>query len=312
MKAKLFVAALATLAFASCSETETVEMPSSAAIKFDNAFVGNAVRGEVNNGNFTKFKVFGGYGESNVSVWNNVFDNVVVNKEDGTWTAEQIQYWQAGMSYVFQAYASETTGTPTVDGVEFASYTVSPTTQEDLLVSDVVTKSSVDVSNPGTVDFTFSHLLSMVKFTFSSTLADNVTINISELKIQNMPNTGKYTVAGGWTELTGTEEFGFNDVNGVKLSAAQSSDAKIVMPQNVGTITASFKVTTTGALTIEKTHTVTLPAVDLEKGKRYNFTAELTPENIDNNPLKPITFTVKKVEDWVDNTPGGNDGGVTF
>lgn len=308
MKAKLFVAALATLAFASCSETETVEMPSSAAIKFDNAFVGNAVRGEVNNGNFTKFNVFGGF-DGNLT---NVFNNVVVNKGEGTWTAEQIQYWQAGKSYTFQAYASETEGTPTENGVEFASYTVDPTTQEDLLASNVVKKENVVVESVGTVDFTFSHLLSMVKFTFSSTLADNVTINISELKIEALPNVGSYAVASGWTATTGTADYTFANVNGIKQSAAQASEAKIVMPQNVNGVNVSFTVTTEGALTISNTLNVTLPNVQLEKGKRYNFTAELTPENIDpSGELKPITFTAN-VTDWEDNTPGGNDGGVTF
>lgn len=309
MKAKLFVAALATLAFASCSETETVEMPSSAAIKFDNAFVGNAVRGEVNNGNFTKFNVFGGF-DGNLT---NVFNNVVVNKGDGTWTAEQIQYWQAGKSYTFQAYASTTTGTPTANGVEFASYTVDPTTQEDLLVSDVVKKENVVVESVGTVDFTFSHLLSMVKFTFSSTLADNVTINISDLTIKQLPNVGSYAVASGWTAKTGTADYTFANVNGIKQSAAQASEAKIVMPQTLSNIEVSFKVTTEGALTISNTLNVTLPNVPLEKGKRYNFTAELTSDNIDpSGELKPITFTAN-VTDWVDNTPdGGSDGNVTF
>lgn len=302
MKAKLFVAALATLAFASCSETETVEMPSSAAIKFDNAFVGNAVRAVVDNGNFTKFNVFGGF-DGNLT---NVFNNVVVNKGDGTWTAEQIQYWQAGKTYTFQAYASETEGTPTENGVEFASYTVDPTTQEDLLASNVVKKENVVVESVGTVDFTFSHLLSMVKFTFSSTLADNVTIDITNLKVNQLPNVGSYT-AGNWAATDGKADYTFAAVNGIKASAAQASEAKIVMPQSVNGIQVTFDLKASGALDLTTPNiTVTLPEVTLEKGKRYNFTAELTKDNIvdPENPLMPITFTVTKVEDWQDAVGG--------
>lgn len=311
MKAKLFVAALATLAFASCSETETVEMPSSAAIKFDNAFVGNAVRGMVTTENLQSFKVFGGFADADVTDFDNVFTDVNVTKtSEGVWTPAQIQYWQANKNYVFQAYAGNATAAPTANGVTFTGYVVpganAITGQEDLLVSNIAEVSTGATPTGDVVPMTFRHALAMVKFTIKSGFASNVTLNVANLTINNMPNKGDYTYTakdnGSWALVDeGTEKanFVFGAIADIKDAAGKSTQELIVLPQAVGNLEVTFTVTATGALDIQNQPlTVKLPAVDLAAGQRVNFVATIDETNIDpDGQLKPITFN-PTVTDW--------------
>jgi hypothetical protein len=38
----------------------------------------------------------------------------------------------------------------------------------------------------------------------------------------------------------------------------------------------------------------------LDAGKKYNFLAQLTASNLDENALQPIKFSVNQVSDWED------------
>lgn len=318
MKAKLFVAALATLAFASCSETETVEMPSSAAIKFDNAFVGNSVRAAINDAEGLKavgFKVFGGFSDGEL---NGVFNDVAVNFTDGAWKSTTTEYWQNGKSYVFQAYSGTASAKATVNGVEFTGYVANGT--EDLLSAAVVEKPTVNVTAPGTVDFTFRHVLSQVKFTFVNGFSGNVDLTIDNVKVNGLATTGNYTLSdkdtGAWGELSGSSAYSTN-ISGAAIEAGKNAatESVIVMPQDVNGKTVTFDLVVSGSLDFEKqTITVTLPEKSMLEGHSYNFTATLNASNIKDpeNPdqtLKPIEFGVQEVTAWNGEEAGG-DGTV--
>lgn len=304
MKAKLFVAALATLAFASCSETETVEMPSSAAIKFDNAFVGNAVRGMVTTENLQSFKVFGGF-EGGSPALTNVFDNVEI-KRANSWgpDAANIQYWQAGKEYTFQAYASASTGTASATGVCFTDYTVSPEAideQEDLLVTDVVTQTGKATGNSA-VPLTFRHALSMVKFTIKNGFPSNVNLTVTGVTLNGVNTKGNYTnngATGAWSAQNTAENFVFGDIaEAIAVSEGKSTAEMIVLPQTVTGLKVTFTVTATGALAMSKDLTVTLPELELAEGQRVNFVATIDETNIDpEGQLEPIVFN-PSVNPW--------------
>lgn len=309
MKAKLFVAALATLAFASCSETETVEMPSSAAIKFDNVFVGNAVRGVVTTESLQSFKVFGGFDAST----SNVFDNVEITKResDGQWgPAEGLeQYWQAGKQYKFQAYASAQNGVASENGVNFTDYTVKNAAiagQEDLLISNVVSVEGKASGNTA-VSLQFRHALAMAKFTIKSDFADNVTLSVKNVTINGVATKGNYTNAGAngtWAKASDptAENFNFGDINSIVGATGESTAEMIILPQDLSGLQVTFTVSASGALSItDQPITVTLAGANLTEGQRVNFVATITPENITPGGMEEIVFN-PSVTNW-DDTP---------
>lgn len=314
MKAKLFVAALATLAFASCSETETVEMPSSAAIKFDNAFVGNSVRAAIDDvDDLTSFYVFGGFDGQPLNVYNNTAVTRGGNSGAYTWTPEYAAYWQIDKTYTFDAYAANAKiddATCDADGVKFPNaVTVDGTNDIIVAAAADVTVDAKFLGSPKAVELSFKHTLSQVKFSFATTL-ENVDITISNVKINNVKKSGKYANAL-WTAEGEVGSYDFTaPVAAVTNTAAGETNALILMPQALGeSVTLTFTVNTTGAIKLEnKKLTVKFPAVaiDMLEGHSYDFKATLTAENIDpSNPLKPIQFTVSSVDGWANEAESG-------
>lgn len=319
MKAKLFVAALATLAFASCSETETVEMPSSAAIKFDNVFVGNAVRAAINDvDGLASFKVFAGFNEEEgTQSYTNVYNNTEVTrggeKPSYTWTPAYTAYWQAGKTYKFQAYASEQNGTATANGVSFTDYTVANgaiETQEDLLVTNVVSQDGKASANDA-VPLQFRHALSMVKFTIKNGFAGNVDLKVTGLTLKQVNTKGNYTnngATGTWSAQNTPGDFVFGDIaETIAVNGNKSTAERIVLPQDFENLQVTFTVTATGALDMTKELTVKLHNANLTEGKRVNFVATINETNIDpDGQLEPIVFnpSVDAWEDYGDNTDG--------
>lgn len=313
MKAKLFVAALATLAFASCSETETVEMPSSAAIKFDNAFVGNSVRAAIGDvDDLTSFYVFGGFDSQYFNVYNNTAVTRGGNSGAYTWTPEYAAYWQIDKTYTFDAYAANAKiddATCDADGVKFPNaVTVDGT-------NDIIVATATDVpvnagflAAPDKVEFTFKHTLSQVKFTFQTEM-QNVDFTVTKVALNNAATTGTYA-ASAWTNGTQNATYSVGDIaSKINSSAAQSTNAVIVMPQAMSnTQTVTFTLKAEKGIQFEGHEiTVKMPAIDLQEGHSYNFVAKLTAENIDpDNDYKVIEFTVKEVSEWTpaSQTPG--------
>lgn len=298
MRKSLFLLGVTVATLSSCTQSEVLEVAgSNKAIGFD-AFVNKSIRADITTDNINHFKVFGGYDGN----YTNVFNDEKVSGSKGSWTYDNTQYWTKGKTYTFQAYAPEgATASATANGVNFTGFTADGET--DLLVSGVKTVSEVNTaSDPEKVQFSFRHVLSKIKFTFSTTL-NNVNIAISDLKVQQVPNTGNYTNSGStgsWGSPSGTKDYDLTVAEQVTKSNAKSSSEIIVMPQTFSQgLTVSFKVTVTGGLSLTADHTVTLPTTAWEEGKCYNYKAELTPENIDPlNPLKPVEFGDPTVDGW--------------
>lgn len=313
MKKSIFLLAAAAAAFASCTQNEVMEVAENRAIGFS-SFVGKPTKAVINSASdLTSFNVFGGYS----SLTNN-FNDVVVTGSTGSWSYTNTQYWEAEKTYKFQAYAGATTkATPTNNGVEFEGFVA--TGELDLLASDVVTVTTDASAAPqgladGKVDFSFRHVLSMIKFTFSSTLSSNVNITISDLTVKQLNNTGDYTLSaantGTWDNLSNPFDYEFTTNGSFASPATKESSQIIVIPQTIAekTVQVTFTLNATGGLSItDATHTVTLPAINWQEGYCYNYTAELTADNItgdDGDKLSPIEFGDPEVDPW-ENTDGG-------
>lgn len=305
MKKSFFLVGVGLAVLSSCTQNEVVEVADNNAISFD-AFVNNSTRADITTDNINHFMVFGGYDGN----YTNVFNNVKVYGGKGSWGYDNTQYWTDGKTYTFQAYAPEgATASASATGVNFTGFTADGAT--DLLVSAVKTVADVNTTaGVENVQLEFRHVLSKIKFTFSTTL-NNVNIAISDLKVLQVPNTGSYTNSGStgsWGSPSSMKDYALTVAEGVTNSVSKSSTEAIVMPQTFSTsgLKVSFTVTVTGGLSLTANHIVTLPTTAWEEGKCYNYKAELTYENIDpEQALKPIEFGDPTVTPW-ENAEGGS------
>lgn len=322
---RLVMCGVVALALAGCTQSEVLNISSDRAIGFD-AYTGKGTRvvSDITGGGsttFNKFIVYGSYANSEgqkTVVFNGVEVSYTTSGTESSWTYANEQYWQNG-DYKFVAYSDGNgalSGGPTAsythdDGLQIENYVVG---EKDLIFA-TIEKQGVDKSTyDGTpVNLTFSHLLSKVKFTFTETFADNLTVEVSNLKIVNSKTKGTYkydTDAYKWEIGTDTKEITYKTP--VVVSTSYRPEECYVLPQSTTGLTASFTVTVKDELGAEvmskdftSTDAVSLSvtnATEWQKGYAYNYTAELTPAVIDPT-AKPIQFTAK-ADTWIENNSG--------
>lgn len=333
MKRSLLILVATAAVWTGCSKTETIDQPQGMAIGFTNAYIGNPVEskavGIINRENITEFLVYGGYNDMT-----HVFDGVSVTGSADTdeWSYTTTRYWVAGKTYKFAAYAPSgingmvepdfATGT-----LNFTDYVSDPTNQYDLIYNAADSITTPDpLENPlGKVQFEFSHLLSMIKFTFNSGFANDIKVTVDSLNVSGMVSQGNYTGSTGtWypgsetvsTEAAFTEMDDNEAINKTTGNTSASSVDFAVIPQEIGgtgkTVTVSFDVRVQdnqqnyiiGNADAGVTVSATLPAYKWEKGNRYNYTVTIKGENVD---LFPIEFGTPTVDGITDASFDGSD-----
>ncbi|MDN0067044.1 fimbrillin family protein [Bacteroides gallinaceum] len=317
MKKSMFLLGIAAAALASCTNEEVVEVAQNRAIGFS-SYVNNTTRAvtptdELNDGDYY---VIGYYGSTAYSNDNNVFNNEANTME---------YYWQAGNHYQFASYsdgtnriASGVTFAPGNPGsLVIADYTVNDS--KDLLGAISSDVECTDASSMDAVPLTFKHLLSKVRFTFSTAIGENYTLAISDLKF-NAISTATATFNGTsatWNGNTKADYIYPNEITDLCQVDNLNADGnlytqaveKFVIPQDVpasGTqIQASFTATLTGdgisGGTASKTFnaTLTVPTTNAwQSGTIYNYTTTLTADQITDDLEYPILFEVTEITDW--------------
>lgn len=315
MKKSMFLLGIATVALASCTNEEVVEMPQNRAIQFD-TFVNNPTRAAEEATNANSFYVFGKYGYTNSTDGTVVYDN-----ESNSKTA----YWKETQTYRFGAYVDgnakneNASFDPSTGTLKITGYT--PSDNNDLMaaVSTEITTDN-DVTNESAVGLTFKHLLSIVKFTFTTTDADVYTITISDLKIADADSKADVSYNGTpvWNNVTATEGYSFDEIDDVAVESKgyTNSTREFVIPQD-GTdkLTVTFKATVSGGGLTETSDTFTATlGYDATKdentevgtdntwlaGYRYNYVAEINASDIiEDLENKKIVFTAT-MEEWKD------------
>ncbi len=311
------------MALASCTNEKVVDMPQSQMIKFG-TFVNNNTRAvvEISKNNLTHFSVFGSH-SSNTENWSNDFTNVNVtgsaSEERQNWTPEETAYWQMNNAYEFAAYSngnealnSGVTFDPSTKTLTFSNYEV---TGKDLLVAMASKESKTSVEEYGTVDFSFYHMLSQVKFTFKNTDSRDYTMKISELKFSAKKSqaSGTYSSTGcEWQDGTEGEYkiLDLADIADGEIDKGHETESILVLPQNTDNLQISFKATCTdkqGNKIAEGDFSASLDvddqagSSDWKPGYRYNYTAEINASIIDPElEKKEIKFTVQEVDGWKD------------
>ena len=204
MKRSLLILVATAAVWTGCSKTETIDQPQGMAIGFTNAYIGNPVEskavGIINRENITEFLVYGGYNDMT-----HVFNGVSVTGSAATdeWSYTTTRYWVAGKTYKFAAYApSGIKGTVEPDfatgTLDFTNYVSDPSNQKDLIyaTAEELTPDPIDAPQDK-VQFGFSHLLSMIKFTFNSGFGNDITVTVDNLNVSGMISQGSYTGSTG-------------------------------------------------------------------------------------------------------------------
>ena len=319
---KIFVAVLAMAGVVACNTAEVVDLPQNPAIRFENAFVQNATRADealdpsTTTESLTAFDVWGFMDEPSGVV----FEGEDVTGSKGNFSYVNTQYWAPGHTYYFAALApmnsanwSLNTAKADTTGAGVVTFTnISGT--EDLLYSAVSVAAPASITAaPEAVKFTFSHLLSKVKFTFVNGFTnDNAYIDVKNVTM-TAPQTATATLTGNWWEANpwaghaGELTLAFGDAC-AKTAAGQTqvaADERLTIPAGAEqkyTVTFEVALYMGDVVAYSGTKTATIEGVALEIGKAYNFTATLNASNItkDGQELYPIVFDVEEVKNWVE------------
>ena len=318
---KIFVAMLALAAATACSNDELVSV-NQEAIGFDNAFINNSVRSEVDP-SFTNTNLFEDFAVYGFVEGASLFNGVKVAKTgvDNTelksaWKYAGTQYWIAGANYDFYAVApfnggwSVKTGTTPSDSGATLSFTTTDGTQ-DLLYAPIVERKGA-LSGNVAVEFNFKHILSKVKFSFKNGYnASAATIRVKNINITNAYATGEATLAAAatWDNQSGTKAIAFGNAAEAATDAdydyafgttVESYSERLLIP---GAVTNGYNVTFTVELLVSgqkvATYNHTAKAtIDFQPGQSYDINAEITAANIDPaHAQEPIEFTAT-MTDW--------------
>ena len=315
---KFLVSVLAIAGLVACHNEEAVRLPEhNQAIAFADAFVENATRVAedpgFNRDNLAAFDVWAWMDEKDGTV----LTDENVTKNNGEWTYQNVQYWTPDHDFHFVAvapmdsanwdynYTEDTIAFTNVDGTE------------DLLF--VFKHENTDGKNINStyeaVALKFAHLLAKTKFTFTNGFAtNNMFVEVSDIKMTAPEsatfdfnfNTNNREYTEGWGTVSGTTELAYGDV--VKTDFGKKNEStyeRFTIPASaaqeyVVTYTITVYRGTVKDYTVTKTSTIT--GVELEKGKSYNFVAEINPETLN---MQEIKFNVV-VDEWIVN---GQDNG---
>lgn len=316
---KIFVAVLAMAGVVACNTVDTLDVPQNPEIRFANAFVENATRANealdpsTTTESLTAFDVWGFMDE----VAGTVFVGEDVTGSKGNFSYANVQYWAPGHTYYFAAVAPMNSANVDVDTTyanELGLGTIkfkNVDGTEDLLYSAVVEEAPA-MGESKTVKFTFNHLLSKVKFSFTNGFTNpNTYIDVKNVKITNAPAAATVVLnkvwwtENPWTDYLGTTVLAFGDAC-AKTAAGQTqvaADERLTIPAGAEqkyTVTFEVALYMGDVVAYKGTKTATIEGVALEIGKAYNFTATLNASNIteDGTELQPIVFDVEVVKNW--------------
>ena len=311
---KILITLTAIAALVACNKAEVIET-NRQAIAFGGAFVDNATKAAVD-GSYSgtkelrSFNVYGtvtGNGNT-VTLYNG---NVVVGKiGDTVWgcTGEE-QYWAPNCSYTFYAIADATSVSPTNGMPTTITYNENTTANGDLLFATVddTTDGDATPSKGNPVKFTFTHLLSKARFSFTKAAYNNsrYTFAVKNIKFTDAYKQGTYTISSGsWGSQGIKGEIAFGNLEGTITSSnaatgLQSANERQFVPATYSAsnpLTISFDVVMMldGKELSSVTHTKTFPAegeYTFAKNKAYEFGVTLGDNNV-------ITFTVETLQGW--------------
>lgn len=317
---KIFFAAIALVALASCAKEEFVSV-NRQVISFGEAFVDNATRAtDMTYGNITGFDVYGtvtGSGSTTaVALYGG--DGATVTRGNAAynvaWGCSETEFWVPGASYKFAAVIDATTSV--ANGLPATLTTVADPNMnfKDMLYDEETVTSASAVQD--VVKFTFAHLLSKVQFTVTSNADDGYYHEVANIKVNNF-ETGTYTIATDTWAGTTPKDVNFGTITNVTSAstgdnAATNATQMLLVPTtdsfNVEFTVNLYKSTTKDGVTTNTLLGTTsytgvnakTVSTDLVKGNAYNFTIACSVGN-------PIQFSVTNNPTWNSDIDGDGE-----
>lgn len=320
----LFFAALAVAAFASCSQSETIDENASAkkAMTFDQAYIGKITRGVPVTGTaFADQSTMGVFSTGAASTADNL-TNQKVTFDAGAWIYSPQKFYEANKTYTFDAYTPYKDGVTSIDDA-FTGYQVvaAVAQQVDLMYAQQVTGVTWDgqaATVMAPIQFTFKHALAQVKFS-ARTIADyttSYTLKITKLVLKQVPSTATLTPAtGAWSTPTVPVDYTIVAdqalTQNMDLITTANKDVLMLIPQSFTsdlTVEITINVQDAAGHTPDATVTkgdhvitATIPATAIAptvwaRNHIYNYQLNLNLDNILN--MKSIIFGEPIVEDW--------------
>lgn len=330
---KLLFAAAAIVAMASCATDDVVSRPAGAAIEFNDAFVENSTRAaDIDAENLTNFGVYGSVVNSS-NQQGMIFANQVVTKTASGYTYNPAQYWIAGAKYDFVAFApyqsgadatwtyAPAVGTAAENGTITFDNAKAGANQDFLFAATSCETPASITTAPAPVAFTFNHMLSRVKLSFTNGFQSNGNIKlvVKNVHITNTAAVGTLSVAkaesataaavaADWTTVATNNNLDvtFGDVaDAAQLAEAGSGSTThfyVIPAEREYNITFDVDLYQAG-VHLDTYHRSAKVTVDFTRGMSYDLKATLNQTNTsDEGQLYPIEFTVTGVEKW-DNNP---------
>ena len=323
MKKHFLFLAMAVAAMTGCMKDEVVATyePTPQAIGFE-SFVNKATKGVTETTNdITKFYVSAFY--LNNGTQDNVFIKEAVTKDGSAWEYDVATKYWTNNTYYFAAYAQGDNLDMPSTTLEYTSskptftipnWTIPYTTAADSKTTSTATDLVADFnSEAGTtdrtakVDITFQHLLSKVKFTVENTDSKGFTMNITNLTLSNVKNTGNFLsnspnetfTVSNWN-TTGSAVNNFIPIpkaTGMVKNETRVSDVLYVLPQALAdvefSITAEFYDGDDLVYTKTVGGTISRNTYDSwQPGYSYEYTIQLP------SSAQPIEFGTASVNGW--------------
>lgn len=254
---KILLAAMAVIAFTSCSQDEEMDNATQNSRIRLGAIVNTTTKAVVtDNSNFTAFTVVGyatdGEMAAGTALGTPFIPATPITKSGDTWTTKTLDYYWPFNKQV-QFFATSPTQTLTVPdtGYPTFNYTINTTsdTQEDLLVAKVANQTATTAGDNGVI-LGFTHALTQVNFSVKG--GDGNTYKVSSIKIAGINDAGKYDFATGqWTPAASTASYDYplaenaavTGTDAVAIGAANG--ALMLMPQTFSTgskVTVTYQV----------------------------------------------------------------------
>lgn len=255
-----------------------------------------------------------------------LFDDVTLRLSDGKWNYSGDKYWEPDKDYRFYGIAPVGSGAWSVtwenqggpDEKCMLRFNLSGSGGKlDLIAAspDVITTPSVLPARMDPVKFDFRHLLSQVRFTFINELVNPYyVINVDYGILLDPVTNGTIDLADKEAKWTTESWFDANIGIGrgqVYVDIPYKAEPLFILPGHREGMKVTFQtqlfycpngnLNQFKELTRSCSHSVTLPPVDYEMGKSYNFIAHLTPANVlgnDGGGLSGITFDVEEQWRW--------------
>ncbi len=328
MKKSLIILAAAALAMAACTTTKDIDYGVAQASK-QVSFTSHVNKNTraLSNDNFSQFNVFGSYTTATSTTPTQVFNDIAVTKNGTDWTySGDARYWIKDATYTFYAYSKENAKTTT------SRFNAAELTLENYIVNaandnqkDLVFASAKNIigkeSGNEKVAFDFKHILSKIRFTFTSNFPVGYKVRVDQVEVRNFRDQGTFTASTGeWSAQSRTNNAELADQM-IKISVpfAEADADKDLAPQDEvvtkdiymlpfaytqPNVRLYFRLTITNANNEVVSQKVNYGAFKptWAKGTAYNYKVTLTGAEAG---LEKIEFTTSEgmnLGDWAEGT----------